>query len=281
MTDMRVYVLNRTEKAVLWVSMAAAALALSYLMYRNLIFAVIMIPAAPRIQVMVSGILADRRRRQYMTEFKDFLFMLSTAASAGRSMKDAIGEAIPALENIYGKNSVLTRELALAYERMEIGGENDETVLIDLAGKSGSEDVHDFVTIYSICKTTGASLITALSRAAEVIIGKMTIEREIEEIVRRKEGEGMVILVMPVIVILFLNLFAPDYIAPLYETLAGRMIMTAVIVSVAGIYMVISRITKMVTTMGKMIFSVLVTVRVCSILTILDFSVVRAFMMGG
>ena len=117
-----------------------------------------------------------------MTEFKDFLFMASTAIGAGRSMKDAIAEAIPSLKNIHGSRSVLVRDLEKAYERMETGGENDINVLRDMAEMTGLEDVHDFVTIYSICKLTGASLITALNKAAAVIMEKMSIDREIEEL---------------------------------------------------------------------------------------------------
>ena len=159
-------------------------------------------------------------------------------------MKDAVGESIPSLRVIHGKDSILAGELDKAYERMEIGGENDLTVLTDLAQASGLEDVYDFVTIYSICKSTGASLIIALSKAAAVIIDKMTIEREIEELVGRKKKEGMIIFVMPIIVILFLNMFAPDYIAPLYQTIAGRVIMTGVIAATAGIYVLIQRIVR-------------------------------------
>ena len=127
---------------------------------------------------------------------------------------------------------------------MDVGGENDISVLKDLSGSSGLEDIHDFVTIYSICKSTGASLITALNKAAGVIMEKMSIEREIEELIRRKESEGIVSFAMPAIIILFLNLTAPDYIAPLYETLIGRIIMTAVIAANIGIYTLIERITN-------------------------------------
>ena len=42
--------------------------------------------------------------------------------------------------------------------------------------------------------------------------------------------------------LLFLNITAPDYIAPLYETVAGRVIMTAVCASSIGIYAMIRRI---------------------------------------
>lgn len=244
MTDLRKYELNNRERAALYICIAAAGLIISYLMYRNIIFAAVVIPLVPGIERSARQELAVRRRRQYMVEFKDFLFMASTSIGAGRSMKEAIGESIPSLKNIYGEDSVLAGELGKAYERMDSGGESDITVLTDLAAASGLEDVYDFVTVYTICKSTGASLITALGRAAGVIIDKMTIERETEEMVRRKETEGMIIFVMPVIVILFLNLCAPDYIAPLYETLAGRIIMTGVVATAAGIYVMIQKIIK-------------------------------------
>lgn len=242
MTDLSKYEFSKKEDVLFYTVLAAAGLVISYLMYRNLLFAVVIIPFAPKIKSFVTDSIVRRRQRRYLTEFKDFLFMASTAIGAGRSMKDAIAESIPSLTNIYGRRSILCADLRKAYERMDTGGENDVRVLLDMADSSGLEDVRDFVTIYSICKTTGASLITALNKAAAVIMEKMSIDREIEELVRRKESEGLVIFVMPVLIILFLNLTAPDYIAPLYETIAGRIIMTAVCASTVGIYAVIQKI---------------------------------------
>ena len=244
MKDLSKYSFSRSENIAFWICAALAAAAISLLMYRNILFAPAVIPFLPKLRSYTTSVIVERRRRRYITEFKDFLFMASTAIGAGRSMKDAIGESIPSLRNIHGNDSILAGELDKAYERMDKGGENDVDVLMDLAEASGEEDVYDFVTIYSICKVTGASLIIALGRATEVIMDKMTIDREIEELVRRKKSEGLVIFVMPVLVILFLNMCAPDYIAPLYETLAGRLIMTVVIVSAAGIYAVINRIVR-------------------------------------
>ncbi len=244
MTDLRVYNFSKKENVFLYLSLAATGVFISFLMYRNILFSVVVIPFAGRIKGFVSDAIIRRRKRQYMAEFKDFLFMVSTAIGAGRSMKDAIAESIPSLKNIHGKKSILTNDLQKAYERMDIGGENDVSVLKDLAEASGLEDVHDFVTIYTICKSTGASLINALNKAAGVIMEKMSIEREIEELIRRKESEGIIIFAMPAIIILFLNLTAPDYIAPLYETVIGRVIMTAVLASNIGIYALIERITN-------------------------------------
>ena len=243
MTKLSEYEFSRKENAVFYSCLAAAGMIVSYLMYRNLLFAAVIIPFASKIKGFVTESIIKNRRRRYMAEFKDFLFMASTAIGAGRSMKDAISESIPSLENIYGSRSILAGDLTKAYERMETGGENDVSVLRELADASGLEDVKDFVTIYSICKTTGASLITALGKAAGVIMEKMSIDREIEELVRRKENEGLVIFAMPAVIILFLDLTAPDYMAPLYETAAGRVIMTAVLASNIWIYALIQRIT--------------------------------------
>lgn len=244
MTDLRVYELNKKERIILYSCTGLAGLALSMLLYRNILFALLIIPFTPRIKVFAEEHLASRRKKRYMAEFKDFLFMASTAIGAGRSMKDAIGESIPSLSNIHGSEAVLVKDLRKAYERMETGRENDVAVLNEMADASGLEDVNDFVTIYSICKSSGASLIIALNRAAGVIMEKMSIENEIEELVKRKESEGLVILIMPALVLLFLNLFAPDYIAPMYETITGRIIMSVCAAGTAGVYVLIQKITS-------------------------------------
>ena len=137
MTELSKYEFSRKENAVFYSCLAAAGLIISYLMYRNIMFSAVIIPFAPRIKGFVTDSIIKRRRRRYMAEFKDFLFMASTAIGAGRSMKDAIAESVPSLLNIYGKRAILAGDLSKAYERMETGGENDVSVLRDLADASG------------------------------------------------------------------------------------------------------------------------------------------------
>lgn len=242
MTDLGSYSFSRKESAVLYLCIVLLGIVLSLLFYRNIIFSVVIIPFSGKIIEYVRNTMIEKRRADYLIQFKDFLFMASTAIGAGRSMKDAIAESIPGLSEIYGDKAILICDLREVYERLQNGGENDVDVLMDMAISVKLEDVMDFVSIYSICKSTGASMIIALNKAAGVIIDKMTIEKEIKELVRRKEVEGLIIFIMPIIVILFLNLCAPDYIAPLYESVAGRIIMTVTIAVEIGIYGVIQKI---------------------------------------
>ena len=150
MTDLVEYTFSKKEDVLFYVSLTVLGLAISYLLYRNILFAVVIIPFTRRIKGFVKQAIIRNRRRKYMAEFKDFLFMASTSIGSGRSMKDAIAESIPSLINIYGSKSILAGDLTKAHERMEKGGENDVSVLQDLSEASGLEDVHDFVTIYSI-----------------------------------------------------------------------------------------------------------------------------------
>ncbi len=244
MTDFRAFEFDRGRKLQLYAVFSAIGVLISYLLYKNIMFIVVMLPFFPKLKSFVEIKVQEKRKQEYLVQFKDFLFIAATSIGAGRSMKDAIRESIPRLVDIYGAETVFIPELQVVYKRISDANEEDVTVLMDLALLSGQEDVIDFVTIYSSCKITGASIIRAMNQAAMVIIDKMTIEREIKELIHRKEQEGLIILLVPVLVILFLNLSSPDYIAPLYETIRGRLIMTGVIATNVGVYELIQRIVK-------------------------------------
>lgn len=244
MTEYRHYELNREELIVFYIATGILGTCISLLMYRSVMFALVIVPFVPRIRGYLCTYLNDRRKAVYMMQFKDFLFLAATSIGAGRSMMDAVKEAVPGIREIHGDKAILARELEAVQNRIDRSHEDDVTVLMDMAVLSGLEDVIDFVTVYQVCKQTGANLITAMNRASEMIIDKMTIEKEIREISRRKESEGLFIFAMPVLVIIMLNVSSPDYVAPLYETIAGRIIMTLVIAADVAIFGMIQKITR-------------------------------------
>ena len=237
------YMVDKREKQLIFAGTLVVGATLSVLLYHNIFFSLVLLFFYIKIQEIYAEYMLDRRKRALAEQFKDFLFILSTSIGAGRGMRDAIGEAIPGIVGIYGENAILCKELKNMYKRMSIGNEEDVTVLNDFAKRSGSEDIVDFMIIYSTCKTTGASLVDALNKAASVIIDKMTIENEIRTMANRKKNESIILFVMPFVVVLFLNLFSPEYIAPLYESYIGRVIMTMVVAADIFIYSVMQKIT--------------------------------------
>ena len=238
------YMVDKREKQLLFAGTLVVGTSLSVLLYHNIFFSLVLLFFYIKIQEIYAEYMLARRKRALAEQFKDFLFILSTSIGTGRGMRDAIGEAIPGIVGIYGENAILSSELKNMHKRMSIGNEEDVTVLNDFAKRSASEDIVDFMIIYSTCKTTGASLVDALNKAASVIIDKMTIENEIRTMANRKKNESIILFVMPFIVVLFLNLFSPEYIAPLYESYIGRVIMTMVVAADIFIYSVMQKITN-------------------------------------
>ena len=82
MTELSKYEFSRRENAVFYSCLAAAGLVISFLMYRNILFAAVIVPFARKIKGFVTESIIKSRRRRYMAEFKDFLFMASTAIGA-------------------------------------------------------------------------------------------------------------------------------------------------------------------------------------------------------
>lgn len=244
MTNYEEYIPSPKEKRAVILCIALAALLLSILLFHNILFSLVMLPFFKKINEIYIEYMKENRHNHLLEQFKDLLFILSTSIGAGRGMRDAIGEAINGINGIYGENSIMSQELKNMYKRMDVGNEDDVTVLIDFARRSNCEDIIDFTITYATCKETGASLIVALNKAASVIIEKMSIENEISAMVKRKKQESLILFLMPFIVITFLNISAPEYIEPLYSTLIGRLIMISVIAVNIYIYAVLQKITN-------------------------------------
>ena len=48
---------------------------------------------------------------------------------------------------------------------------------------------------------------------------------------------------MPLVVIMFLNVFSPDYLEPLYVTVSGRLIMTCALAGLAAAHWMTAKMT--------------------------------------
>jgi tight adherence protein B len=121
--------------------------------------------------------------------------------------------------------------------------ENDIRLLRDFADRSHCEDIENFVQVYASCVITGGDLEKILKNTIEIIMDKITIEREIKTMTSQKRFEGNIITAMPLIVIMFLNVFSPDYLEPLYVTVSGRLIMTAAITGLVGAHFMTQKMT--------------------------------------
>ncbi|QAT42718.1 type II secretion system F family protein [Aminipila luticellarii] len=183
-----------------------------------------------------------KRKERLRQQFRDLLYSLASSIAAGRQMAEALMEGSKNLSYIYEEKEPIMIELKYMTRSMEESRVTDEMILKDFAYRSGLEEIIHFADVYSTCRTTGANVNEMIAKAAEVIMDKMTIDREIKAITAQKKAEAKIISSMPVFILVFLNLASPGYLDSLYHTLAGRLIMTAALGTIFISYYIMNKI---------------------------------------
>ena len=166
-----------------------------------------------------------------------FLQSLSDSIESGRSMEEGMEESLCRLLAQKSKKTEFLRRMEKTITDRKKSREADIHLLEKMADESVLDDLKDFVRSYGICRRTGGDLEQAIGLTCQVISEKMKLQQELQVLSAQKRMEARLISLMPLMILLFLRLTSPDYIAPLYDTGAGRMIMTLSILTIgAGYY---------------------------------------------
>lgn len=219
-------------------------IAISYLLYKSFIFIILTPLTYWFLKKTIINLNEKKDKKKFKNEFKDFLYALSGSFSTGRHLVEALQEVNVSLSKMYSKDSQIMVELNTILLQLKLTGYDEIKVLENFKQRKPIEDVIDFVEMYKSCRDTGGDFAGVLSKGASMIAEKITIDREIEAITYQKKIEGRVIGTMPVVLLIFLNIFSPDYISPLYSGLSGRMIMTFALVLTVFAFAMIERITN-------------------------------------
>jgi tight adherence protein B len=225
-TDYRSYSMTASETRRYYLVACLGAAALGALFYHNLFAAAILACAALPCKKYYGAYLAARRRMELSVQFKDLLASLSSSFMTGRQMTEALSEAEKNLSIMYDDDAPIMNELRLINRRLTAGRESERDVLFDFAARSANEDIEGFVDVYFTCLTTGGDTIRAVRRASELIMDKLTVRNEIATLTSQKRFEARILAVLPPLILVFLQLSSPDYIAPLYGTPPGVLVMT-------------------------------------------------------
>ncbi|MDR0519921.1 MAG: type II secretion system F family protein [Clostridiales Family XIII bacterium] len=243
MTDYREYEMSAKETRRYYIVACCAAAALGMLFYHNLIAAALLALAALPCKKYYRAYLSARRRLALSAQFKDLLASLSSSFMTGRQMTEALSEAEKNLAVIYDENAPIMKEISLIVRRLTSGRESEREVLFDFAARSASEDIEGFVDVYFTCLTTGGDTIVAVRRATELIMDKLTVRNEIATLTSQKRFEAKILAILPPLILVFLGLSSPDYIAPLYGNAAGMLVMTLCLAVMGAAFYWSSKIT--------------------------------------
>lgn len=218
--------------------------AVFYLFYHSLLFALVSGLLVFLFIVPFENWKAEKRRVLLITQFKDMLYSMSAYVAAGVQIADALEGSLDNLRAIYDEKSPMVMELDSMVLNIRENKESEIRLLQDLANRSHCEDIENFVQVYISCTVTGGDLEKVLKNTIEILMDKINIEREIKTLTAQKKFEGNIITIMPVLVILFLNLFFPEYLSPLYATISGRVLMTGALIGLVAAHLMMRRLTS-------------------------------------
>lgn len=177
--------------------------------------------------------LCDKQKWELMVEFRDAMNSMSAALAAGYSMENAVTEAYRDLALLYGEDRVILRELQGIRSRIDLGVPLDE-LFYELGVRSGVSDIVVFSQVYTTARKSGGNLVKVMKRTSAAIGEKIDIEREVRTMISGKKLESICMMVIPLLIIVYLRVFSPGFLNPLYQGLMGRVIMTIALVIYLG-----------------------------------------------
>ncbi len=234
MKDYNRYVFTRRERIRYGLCGAAGSFVILYLFYQSVLFCFLASAVGAVLYLRYQKKhLAAGQRWKLMLEFKDAMDSFVSALTAGYSMENAVTEAYRDMQLMYGGETMMLRELRGIRQQLTLHKPLDG-LFLDLGRRSGLEDIITFAQIYSTARRSGGNLVRVMKRTAGNISDKVEMEREIQTAVAGKKMEARCMMAVPLFILLYLQIFSPDFLIPLYRGLSGRMFMTAVLAAYAA-----------------------------------------------
>lgn len=198
---------------------------IAYFFYRSVLAGILLAPLLIPFYFREKKELKRKHSRELGIQFRDAILSVSTNQRAGYSVENAFGEALSDMVLLYGKNSLIVRELS----RIVKGLKNNvtlEKLLADLGERSGNADVEEFAQVFAVAKRSGGNMTQMIADTVNVIGERLTVENEIDVLLSAKRMEARIMDVVPFFIIGYVGLTSPGFFDPLYHNLTGIAVMS-------------------------------------------------------
>ncbi len=242
MIDYDKYIMTSNEKGFYTIVAGAIIFMLGYIFYRSIAISAILTPLALLYPKRKNNVIIKNRKKKLVLQFREALYSISTSLSAGRTIENALRDALKDLEIIFpDEDAFIIKELGYIVKRIEMN-ETVEDAINNFALRSHVEDIKSFADVFYTCKRTGGNLVEVIKSTSVIIGDKITVKQEIETMLSEKKLEQKVMTFMPLFMIAFLSLSGGDYMEPIYTTPVGRITMTVSVCLIAASYFISKKV---------------------------------------
>lgn len=225
--------LERRQKILLLAENVALTAAIAWVFY-NSIFGAVIFPIV--VYLNTKRMRADSGEKfscKLENEYREMFVSVTGALQTGYSIEKAFAESAVSLSLLYGEKSVLLphiKELNTKVRlRMPV-----EQAFEELSAKFDSEDLADFSQIFKVGKRLGGDYVTNIRDTTRRISERVEVRQEIRTAIAQQQLELKVMMAMPLGILAYMKLSAPEFLTPSYGNAAGIMIMTVCLAVYAG-----------------------------------------------
>ena len=220
------YRFSKGERVMYLLWGAAVSALISWAFYKSLAaFFILLLPTEWFFFRFMKTTLMENRKFELSLEFREAIMAVQSSLNAGYSVENAFIEAGRVMENMYGSNGLITEEFKVLTRRLRTN-ESLEKILLELADRSGIEDIEDFANVFSAAKRSGGDFTRIIRKASDSIGDKMDIRRDIRTSINARRYENRIMEIVPFGIIIYLNVTSADFLSSLYHNISGVIIMT-------------------------------------------------------
>lgn len=223
--DYRSYCLTRYEWVRYFLEGAFICGITAYVFYRSLVVFILMLPAGILRPLLKRKELCKRRKEELRLQFKEAIQIVASSLAAGYSVENAFIASVRDLEEQYGKEGMITREFSYIANQLRMN-RTVEGLLTSFAERSGLDEVESFAVIFTVSKRSRGELASVVNHVVHVISDRIQVREEIMTMTAEKQFEQRIMNLMPYLIVLYVDLSSPGFFSLMYETLAGRVVMT-------------------------------------------------------
>lgn len=155
--------------------------------------------------------LINRRKREFMKQFCDYLDAVSTCLSCGRNTYDSFLSADEEMKELYTAATPICVESALVADGLK-SGRPMKDLIAGMADHSRCSDVKTFGEVYYACSQAGGNLKKVTDDSREKLSEKLSLEAEIQTVLSGPKNELNIMMLMPFVILAALRVMSGEFI---------------------------------------------------------------------
>ena len=201
------------------------AATLAYFFYRSMWAMVFLWPVSFEIMFFLDNTICEKNKQILKSQFREMILSMATNLKVGYSPENAFLEAYADLKNLYGTNIRILYELETIKKGLSVNI-SFEKLLRDFEKKCDIEEISEFVDIFCLAGKTGGNLVEIIDSTANLISEKIAIDGEIDVITRAGKMERNIMMIIPFLIVMYIECTNKNFFTPLYHNVAGIMVMS-------------------------------------------------------